>query len=485
MYGIESDEFFACLERNNYSSKTMAEHRRLFAEMEKHLVASGATFSMDTAVDWLESRKADWSWDTYKRYRRALYRFGKYLANGSIKPEAHCHNNYFAYHDADVSYIKLTGDYKALYRDFHSAASDCLCKATVDHYVAGCTDFLLFISEKGCNSPAELSMGCLIEYLRQIQNSTMTEETKQKHASGVAKLMSYLSEKGYVPQCYSYIAGESAFESIVTQLATNVEAGVYAVFQPSKQLEPLAELFLSRLEERRYSEKPKKLYGYVFVNFFLFLEINRIECSSYAIDLWLEQARKFTTWRTKRNIIKWFNEFLSTGSADKDANTVYKPLLIDTLPNWGRSIINDYLKLRQREGCAHSTLQMCRSSCVRFFQFLDSKDVGGPGEITALLVKEFHNTDPHATPEGRNAYGVRIRRLLVYMAEQGLAPQNLYLAISTQCSSRRKIISVMSEDMIAAVYHYRETAVCPIGVAPAKREKRTLRNYVDIKVGST
>jgi len=488
-YEAEGMAVIACLEQNGYSEKTLAEHRRCYGELWKYLSETGSTFTMDIALNWLESRKTTWSYDTYKRYRRALYRLEKYLKNGEIGSEPHCHNNFFAYQDADVSYIKLPDNNKALYNDFQNTISDECSKGTVDHYIAGCTDFLLFISERGCAAPAEMSIEHPLEYLRRIHDMAWTDETKKKYSSGVAKLLTHAAEQWHVPRCYSHVMSKSADESVVTSLKLNNAAILNTAFQPSKTLEPLVDAFLSSLDERRYSEPPQKLFGFIFTNFFLFLEFNHLEYSAEAAALWLNQIPKTASWEQKRQIITWFADYLTTKSADRTSNYVWKPLLIDGLPEWSRKITDEYLKLRQREGCERSTILMCRSSCVRFFSFLNSKGIHSPDKITPALVKEFHDTDQHATPESRNAYGARVRRLLEYMAEEGLVPQNLHLAISTQCAPKREIVTVMSEEMIDAVYSCRESAASPMELRDAAIVMIGLRmglrscDIVNLKIG--
>jgi site-specific recombinase XerD len=81
--------------------------------------------------------------------------------------------------------------------------------------------------------------------------------------------------------------------------------------------------------------------------------------------------------------------------------------------------------------------------------------------ITPELVKEFHSADKHSTPEAKNLYGIKIRQMLSYMAEEKLVPQNIHLAISTQCAPRRSIVSIMSAEMVSAVYEYRKNASTP------------------------
>ena len=50
----------------------------------KYLVLNGIPFSMDAAVNWLETKKKDICTDTYSAYRRALFRLEHYLLFGNI-----------------------------------------------------------------------------------------------------------------------------------------------------------------------------------------------------------------------------------------------------------------------------------------------------------------------------------------------------------------------------------------------------------------
>ena len=459
-YVTKSTEVISILEREGYSAKTVAEHRRCFEELWKHLSPLDTPFAMEAALNWLESRKPAWSMDTYARYRRALYRFEKYLRYGEICCDPHCGSNHFAYHDTNVSYIKLPENYKALYREFHEFISGTLAKDTVNSYAAGCTDFLLFISEQDCIMPDTMTIEWPIKYLGRICEVTSTLETKAKYAEGVGHLLAFLSKQGHIPNCYSHVMSKRD-EKAITSLKLNEAVCDQASFQPSKSLEACATTFLSILKERRYSVSSEKAYRYILINFFVFLEINHMAYSIEATGLWLNHIPRTTSWGTKRKIITWFANYVETESTERVSKFTWKPLLIDSLPKWSRKIIEDYLTLRQKEGLEQSSLMTIRSSCVRFFRFIDANGVGAANAITPLMVKEFHDTDPHATPEAGNAYGAKVRGLLKFMAEENLVPKNLYLAISTQCAPKFEIVTIMSDDMIDAVYSYRKNASSP------------------------
>lgn len=460
---IKTAEVISCLEREGYSARTLADHERCYDELRKHMACANAPFSMEMAVEWLETRKSSWSWDTYKRYRRALYRLEKHINCGEIRRERHCGNNNFAYHDAEgVSYIKLPDNYKAIYREFYAEISRTHAKQTIDHYVIGCTDFLLFLAESNISEPSEMTIEIPAAYLRRIHGKDCSEDKKSKYAEGIGTLLLYFFNCGHIPRCYSHVMSKLDNEHYIKTLKMAGGKMTNAVFQPSKGLEPQADIFLSAISERRYSVPPEQTQGCIFRSFFIFLELNNMPYSRVATQIWLDLIPKTTTWGQKRTIITRFADYMETGEIYRSTNYVWRQLLIDSLPGWSQNIINDYIDMRQKEDRAPSTLMMIRSSCVRFFLFLDSKGVGSPAAITPTLVKEFHDTDIHATPRAKNAYGVRIRRLLQYMAGENLVPKNLHLAISTQCAESRGIVGIMDDSMVSAVYDYRAKATSPL-----------------------
>ncbi len=156
-----------------------------------------------------------------------------------------------------------------------------------------------------------------------------------------------------------------------------------------------------------------------------------------------------------------------TGSSNRVGLYTWQPLQIDRLPDWSRNIILGFIEERRREGVSPKTLTMCRSGGYRLFSFLEGKGIDRPDKITPELIKEFHNTDRHSTPESKNAYSIKVRQLLSYMADLNLAPKNLYLSVSTQCAPRRSIVNVMSGEMVSAVYDYRTKASEPLELRDA------------------
>ena len=108
------------------------------------------------------------------------------------------------------------------------------------------------------------------------------------------------------------------------------------------------------------------------------------------------------------------------------------------------------------------TLAMCRASGCRFFNYLKITGVQSPDAITSETIKEFHVKDEHATPESKNAYSIKVRQLLSFMAGEGLISQKLVYAVSSSSAPRRSIVTVLNDEMVAGIYRFRESASSPL-----------------------
>ena len=452
-YEIETGAFVSLLEQADCSKSVIASHKRCYEALQTHLYASSLAFTAEAALQWLEGIRPTLSDKLYCEHRYALFHFEKYLLTGNIGRTRCSNTGQFPCRDKA---LKLPKQMYELYDGFKGILHAGLNEANANYYSQGCKGFLLFVAGQGCDVPADITIEHAIEYSSRISREQWKEKSQ---LAGVVKMLAYLAGRGDIPCCYSSVLFRDNAATLLPSLKLDA---IGSAFHPSKKLEPLVAGFLSCLGEHRYSASVKKKHWDDFNNYFLFIEVNHLEYSPGSVRLWLGQSPKNATWARKRHTLTLFADYLSTGSIDKESCYTWQPLLIDSLPGWSRNIILGFVAERRREGLAHSTLKSCRLAGCRFFSFLDSKGVREPQGITPGLVKEFHNTDEHSTPASKNAYGIKVRQLLSYMAEQKLVPQNLFLAVSTQCAPCQNIVTIMSEEMESAVYRYRESAANPL-----------------------
>jgi len=452
-YEKKANEVISHLEQSGYCSETIGEHKRCYEGLQAHLTATHRPFTMRAALEWLESRKSDWSQKKYMNSRYALYRLDVYMSSGTITRRFRSGLYDFASHGGAAEH------YSALLHEFRAALSAECGGRNFERHAADCTGFLAFLSEQGISHTSKMSIEQVFGYWHRVSNVQCPDDRKRRYASSAAKLLTFLAERGEIPHCYSKALLKASSKRFLPPHQL-YDAG--AAFQPSKELEPLAAELLSILDDQRYCTATKRKLSDDLTNYFLFIETNCIEHSAGSVESWLEHLPKNTLRERRRYNLAVFSDYLSTGGAARGSPYTWQPLQFDSLPNWSRVIISEFVSERQREGLARTTLKACRLASCRFFKFLDSKGVCNAHDITPELVREFHNTDRHSTPWGKNAYGTKVRQLLSYMAERKLVPQNLYLAISTQCAPNQGIVSIMSTEMESAIYRYREDAAAPL-----------------------
>jgi integrase len=445
------------LEQVGYHPETIADYRRCYNGLKAHLAAIGLPFSMKVALEWLEGREQNWTHSTYKKYRHALFHLERYLLNGNVDRTRCSGIDQFFCRDATLFLPRLMFD---LFGEIKSILNSELTEDNANCYLQGCKDFLLFVTDQGCLAPADIALEQITEYSTRFRGTSRKLSYKEACClAGITKMLTHLAERGDIPRCYSKAVYKDKATTFLSSVIPDI---IGSAIQPSKKLEPLAAEFLSGLGEQRYSDLVKKKNMHDLTNCFLFIEINHPEYSPQSIELWLGTSPQNAIWERKRHTLTLFADYLSTGSMRKESCYTWQPLQIDSLPDRSRNIVTGFVSERQREGFAYTTLKLCRLAGCRFFSFLDSKGVCEPRGITPELVKEFHNTDKHSTAMGKNAYGTKVRQLLAYMDGHNLVPQNLFLAVSTQCAPCPNIVNVMSEEMEAAIYKYRSRATTPL-----------------------
>lgn len=124
------------------------------------------------------------------------------------------------------------------------------------------------------------------------------------------------------------------------------------------------------------------------------------------------------------------------------------------LPEWCRGEYDNFIEEQKRKGFAASTISMNRVSVLRFLGYLSSIGITDWAQVSSEIIKDFHLSDPHSTPEGRNAYAAKIRQFLEYLAEHESVPSYLPLALSRECAPRTNIIKTLGGEDIATIYDF-------------------------------
>lgn len=132
------------------------------------------------------------------------------------------------------------------------------------------------------------------------------------------------------------------------------------------------------------------------------------------------------------------------------------------LPKWSYEELQEYILFRERELVSPSTIASIKSSCSRFLKFLEINKINNWQNITPEIIKNFHNSDYHSTPQALSMYMSKIKGFLQFIADKSLIAPSLILSIPRTHAPKCRIVRVLSEEHTNQIYHYRNNADTPI-----------------------
>ena len=221
----------------------------------------------------------------------------------------------------------------------------------------------------------------------------------------------------------------------------------------------LATMMDSVVVEHRYAETAQHTFRIACKELFVFLEANSLGYSVGVALSWADIMSRYTVqWMSFRRAVMLFEQFRKNNRIDPSIIYRYMPDRVSLLPEWCRCDFEEYIKIKAKADAAESTLDMCRSSCLRFMEHLCKTGINSWGQITLEALKNFHRQDNHSTPEGKNAYSSRIRNFLEYLGEIGRVSPTMFLAIPSESSHRVGIVKTLCKADIDEIYLYRDSA---------------------------
>ena len=128
------------------------------------------------------------------------------------------------------------------------------------------------------------------------------------------------------------------------------------------------------------------------------------------------------------------------------------------MPEWAKRECELFLENKQRERCAASTLKMWEVAVRAIVNYADSRGVSSFSEFTPELVRRFNVQDAHSTNASKNAYNSRIRRFLRHLEIRRVAPEGISQALARASAKGERLVEVLDEGELKAVYDYCEKA---------------------------
>lgn len=461
-YDKAVDKINKHLIKSHFSKSVIYNHLNCYRSFKQYLEVEQLPYSHGVALKWLNDNRAKWQHPKFKPFRLSLFQINDVIQNGCIT------TNKYVY-ESSCNYDKLPKWCRLLLDDYLNEFSQSFSEGYVSQRRIACSKFLIYLSYNGGKSIKDINYKNIIGYYN--QNEHRTVQAKNLNSRSIRHFFTYLADKELISASLPYVLKQDVIPKIIiiNELSATTKDCFYNSNQSSDKI-PTGEYFAiakelgnTCLARHNYSKSIKRVFCKAWRNLYIFLEANGLSYSYETAKYWCICQKNYTLqWRSYRRAVKLFEQYRIFGDIKPNMVYSYKKNPVNTLPEWSRSLLLDFLSKKQKEGNATSTVCMYRSSCLRFLKYLDQKEIKCCASIRPEIIKKFHISDPHSTAEARNAYSVRIRGFLNYLADLGYVPITLQLALTTQKAQKTKIVEILTNEEIISIYTFITNAEKPL-----------------------
>ena len=226
---------------------------------------------------------------------------------------------------------------------------------------------------------------------------------------------------------------------------------------PSVEIPELIRDFLFILRGYHYSEITLKPYENTLWELFLFLDMNGFGYHPDIADAWIGTRKKpyDSSPDKSRRAVLLFRQFIENNGIQPQAVFRKPGALTGRIPGWCTQSVKEFLETKEKEGLTRRTVSTYGCACARFCIFLDKEGIRRFPEVTADHIKKFNLLDRHQTTLGKNLYNGKIRKFLVYLADNGqLMNPGLFLALSQKSASYDRVVVTLTKDELKRISEY-------------------------------
>ncbi|AKL94351.1 integrase family protein [Clostridium aceticum] len=444
------------LERNHYTSSIVRTYQRCFRLIKEFFKKNHDYYSHELAMEWLASVTPGLCKSTFKTYRLALSRINAAYKNQEIV-------NTKAVYQSQQNYQNLDPWCRHLLDEFLEKMSSSYVVSFLQTLKIAGARFLTYTTRHGVSRPEDISHHIVANYYYDDRHDSY--KSKDVYNGCIRMFLRYLVALGIIRSSIPLMLDKFTLARMVfiEELPKTEQENFH---QDYSQILFSAEEFYTRLGEvsflvvqQKYSLTMRRTFHNAWKELFIFLEANELGYSKEIALTWASYMKNYTLqWKTFRRAMKLFEQYLKTGSLQPKTVYTYQSDPADDLPKWCKTDYDLFMLHKKKEGVAVSTLSMYRSSCLRFLFYLERTGIASWDIVTPEVIKEFHYTDPHNTPEGKNAYAAKIRAFLDYLSEAEQVPFTLQLALSNECAPQVTIIKTLDDDELSVIYQYKEVS---------------------------
>lgn len=440
-----------------------------YAQLDRYLNEHCLNYSLDNANQWLEGQSK--SNVAMQAYEKAILRLDDIYKAGHIR-------------FANRFRKSLSGTFDDIISSYLSDVLNLYSEKHLPNIRNRCRYFFSFLQqEQVLSSPYDISYNDILAFYKGPLHD-LSAVGSCMYKGTVMKFLSWMALHQMCPIGFSMILHMNHAEKIImledlageaAEVVRSLKKDSYIDFPPDEFYSASHE-FCNDLKELGYAATMMASAQTTLDLLYLFLDMNHLGYHPVIIREWFKTAYVFfgSNSHMSRRVLALFEMYAQEGAVYPERTFVYKCLMYDSLPTWCKEPLRPFLEQKNRENKAASTISMYRSAAVRFCQFLVSEGLTAFDQLSAGLLKKFNVSDKHETIEGKNAYNVRIRKFLFYLAEHNYVG-NYFLREALPCASapKTRIVQVLSEEESLVLEQYDEFGSPSLG----------LRNHAIVLIG--
>lgn len=441
-----------------YRSKNYSEsYKNQFRKSIKQIKQS-PDFNNDELLisnSWLNQKEKELSHQLFKYLRNAIYLIENVMRNSEVTTTRFVYSNSPAILQLNKSF-KTSLDNFLIYFKKNSKVKD--------NYIffirRVCARMLLDLQHSGIQDPSQITYQSLSVFCFDKEfNGHSDRKVSNQYNTTFKYYVEYIEKKfNKLPTLHWMLYLEKVKDLIFIEDLIDSEKQSFIQYRKrtkdSYRFEILKKNFIEKLVELGYESYEQKTR---FINDFqLFIDANKLYFSIELLHLWTTYICK-TFNRMKRLGFErseaLFNQFYNTNDIDctllnNRQSKIYQ------IPQWSKKILDKYIEYRKTMGMTTSTLGMDCSSVSRFLSYLEKLGISSFSQLTPQVIINFQLQDSHKSTEGKNAYSIRIKAFIGFLADEKMVPDTLALAFSTSVAPSVKIVKVLDKKQKESIYDF-------------------------------
>lgn len=461
------------LKAKHFCRSSQASHVKCYQEFQQYLDLNGLSISNESIHQWLDTVKTQYGRQRYAVWRKYLGQLQEMSVTGTVADD----HLYLI----RSTYDKVHGKLKVSLDEYLESCKNTYTKRSWKFTKTYCSGIMKFFGDHGIVRIDDLTYCDIIALYT--ADLYCEKDTRYVYLSHARLMLEYFAEKGHCRRQYSMILDTKVFPyiSCLSAFKNENQEAIRKLREESQDFpaeEFLAAIddFVTLMETHGYKSTPLHVAKHTLTSLYLFLEHYDLGYLPKISWIWFDEIQPAigVSWKKWRRVLKDFEQYTENGDLLLEKRHQYLPNPVEALPEWCREPIYAFMEMQKKEFHSDTTVDKSKYPCIRFCRFLVEHEIKDFKDVTPKVIAEFSRTDQHETLKGRSGYFTVIRQFVEFLERKNLVQSpTLHIGITTGTAPVERIVEVLTDEEVQAIYDYRKTHSSPI----------ELRNIAMVMVG--